>query len=175
MQTQKNKTKIILLSIIIMLFANLNVLAQVERKELKSTIVGSVLGNAPNRNYDDKSIGAHLSYRYNSFSEISGINFNAGYIHYKDNEIVKNDYTLTLGSHTNYKIGEYQLNYNANTEVGIIYKDIEKNKIRLLLSFSTGAYYHIYKNFGIEINFKVQYNTYDLYHCGIGAGIFCSF
>jgi len=176
------KSKIVSLSIIMILLANLNLLAQEESKTIeekkvtKSTIVGSVLKNAPNRNYDDKSIGGHLSYRHTfSPDKVNGINFNAGYINYKDNEIAKNDYMFTIGSHTNCKIVEHKIKYNTNTEIGVIYKDIEKNKVRLLMSFSMGSYYHIYKNIGLELNFKCQYNTYDLFYCGIGIGLSYSF
>jgi len=175
------KIKIISLSIIIMLLANLNLLAQEERKAPKSTIVGSFFANPPSRNYSDSSIGAYLSYRYNvsdTNNFIDGINLNAGYIHYKDNEISKNDYIVTFGGHKHFiTFGRYStiLYSGATFELGIIYKDIEKNKIRPFICFGSNTGFILYKNIGIEIIFKVQLNTYDDFYCGVGAGISYSF
>ena len=170
--------KIISLSIIIMLFANLDLFSQEENKATsKSMIVGSVMGNPANKNYNDKNFGANLSFRYNPTysSDYDFLCLNVGYTHYKNNEISKYDYTITFGNFHNYNLLDNKINNIYNFEIGIIYKDIEAKKIRPLISFGTGVLLHIYKNIDVEILYKVQMNTYDSFYCGVGAGLSYSF
>ena len=130
-----------------------------------------------NSNYGKGNFGIDIFFRHNFKFMIDTNSYyciNANYINYKNDSIIKNDYSVSLGFLHTHKIIDimYSMSYCFGLDFGVLYKD--NGLYYGTVSFNNGFIIGI-NRFNIEAIIKTKYNPSDDIHVGAMVGLSYSF
>jgi hypothetical protein len=176
------------LIIIAIMLSSIALYAQEDNTTSTAMVGGMFVVKPPNSKFSsdkDGIYGADLFFRkhFNFQANNNYLTLNAGFVHYKENNRIRDDYTLSLGLINIMNANHSKFSFYNEIDFGVLYRkenaytddkdNFHKsdNGVGMMIGINNGVIYHLSKHINWDIGLKFQYNPNDMFHTSVGVGI----